>query len=315
MTHPTPQGLPPQTAEDYLRGRYGAYRGHFAWRELEEAFNGGLRAQAASVEPVGKIINSGGNTGSLPEHPLLVWLGGVPPVGTELYASAPPSPASVQNASLVEKLAKRTCEANADSARFTIALQTLRASLDPDDWMGAVTMHNYIDAVLAGGSPLQQHPAPSPATAVMQVGCENIDGTLNIHPETETCSICEPAQAVGAVDEREAGHVGDTRFEGWLSESVHKSSMYLKQDMRDSYWAGYQERAALQAARQPQAQQVVAEGAGGGLRQTLIDVGRVIAWQCFGDCRAYDEFGPGSLRGLHEMDAEIRAALATKEPK
>ncbi len=65
----TPQGLPPQTAEDYLRGRYGAYRGHFAWRELEEAFNGGLRAQAASVEPVGKIINSGGNTGSLPEHP------------------------------------------------------------------------------------------------------------------------------------------------------------------------------------------------------------------------------------------------------
>jgi len=34
--------------------------------------------------------------------------------------------------------------------------------------------------------------------------------------------------------------------------------MYLKQDMRDSYWAGYQERAALQASRQPQAQQGVA---------------------------------------------------------
>ena len=74
-------------------------------------------------------------------------------------------------------------------------------------------------------------------------------------------------------------------------------------------------RAALQASHQPQPQQAVAEGAGDGLRQTLIDVGRVIAWQCFGDCRAYDEFGPGSLRGLHEMDAEIRAALATKEPK
>jgi len=67
-----------------------------------------------------------------------------------------------------------------------------------------------------------------------------------------------PATAVDAVDEREAGHVGDTRFEGWLSESVHKGSMYLKQDMRDSYWAGYQERAALQASRQPQAQQGVA---------------------------------------------------------
>ena len=61
--------------------------------------------------------------------------------------------------------------------------------------------------------------------------------------------------------------------------------------------------------------QAVAEGAGDGLRQTLIDVGRVIAWQCFGDCRAYDEFGPGSLRGLHEMDAEIRAALATPQPE
>ena len=100
---------------------------------------------------------------------------GLPPVGTELYASAPPSPASVQNASLVEKLAKRTCEANADSARFTIALQTLRASLDPDDWMGAVTMHNYIDAVLAGGSPLQQHPAPSPAQATPVCGAQNAE--------------------------------------------------------------------------------------------------------------------------------------------
>lgn len=30
-------------AEDYLRNRYGAYRGHFAWRELEDAFNAGAR--------------------------------------------------------------------------------------------------------------------------------------------------------------------------------------------------------------------------------------------------------------------------------
>lgn len=28
-------------AETYLRGKYGAYKGHFAWRELEEAFNAG----------------------------------------------------------------------------------------------------------------------------------------------------------------------------------------------------------------------------------------------------------------------------------
>lgn len=36
---------PSTSAEDYLRGKYGAYRGHFAWRELEEAFNAGRQAQ------------------------------------------------------------------------------------------------------------------------------------------------------------------------------------------------------------------------------------------------------------------------------
>lgn len=29
------------TAEDYLRSKYGAYRGHFAWRLLEQAFVAG----------------------------------------------------------------------------------------------------------------------------------------------------------------------------------------------------------------------------------------------------------------------------------
>jgi hypothetical protein len=38
---------PAATAEYYLRGRYGAYRGHHAWRELEEAFNAGMAAQPA----------------------------------------------------------------------------------------------------------------------------------------------------------------------------------------------------------------------------------------------------------------------------
>lgn len=31
-------------AEQYLRGRYGAYRGHHEWRALEEAFNAGVMA-------------------------------------------------------------------------------------------------------------------------------------------------------------------------------------------------------------------------------------------------------------------------------
>ena len=34
-------------AETWLRERYGAYRGHFAWRELEEAFNAGVQRRAA----------------------------------------------------------------------------------------------------------------------------------------------------------------------------------------------------------------------------------------------------------------------------
>lgn len=155
--------------------------------------------------------------------------------------------------------------------------------------------------------------ASSPATAVMQVGCENIDGTLNIHPEMETCSICEPAQAVDAGDEWDAFQVWRTRQQVIADNRAEGDDWIDAAKQVDGFIAGY--RAALQASRQTVTQQAVAEGAGGGLRQTLIDVGRVIAWQCFGDCRAYDEFGSGSLRGLHEMDAEIRAALANKEPK
>ncbi len=37
------------SAECYLRSRYGAYRGHFAWRELEEAFNAGMNSRSGVV--------------------------------------------------------------------------------------------------------------------------------------------------------------------------------------------------------------------------------------------------------------------------
>ena len=37
-----------EAAEQWLRDRYGAYRGHFAWRELEEAFLAGRASLAAS---------------------------------------------------------------------------------------------------------------------------------------------------------------------------------------------------------------------------------------------------------------------------
>lgn len=39
-------------AEAYLRGKYGAYRGHFAWRELEAAFNAGRSRRATSVPAI-----------------------------------------------------------------------------------------------------------------------------------------------------------------------------------------------------------------------------------------------------------------------
>ena len=38
-----------EAAEQWLRDRYGAYRGHFAWRELEEAFLAGRASLAASA--------------------------------------------------------------------------------------------------------------------------------------------------------------------------------------------------------------------------------------------------------------------------
>ena len=43
-----------EASEQWLRDRYGAYRGHFAWRELEEAFLAGRASLAASAgsEPV-----------------------------------------------------------------------------------------------------------------------------------------------------------------------------------------------------------------------------------------------------------------------
>ena len=130
-----------------------------------------------------------------------------------------------------------------------------------------------------------------------------------------------PEQAVGAEDEPWV--VFDSQgYYAWHSTEVsakewceHYNARSADDPLKPYVCRRISECAALQASRQPQAQQAVAEGAGDGLRQTLIDVGRVIAWQCFGDCRAYDEFGPGSLRGLHEMDAEIRAALATPQPE
>jgi hypothetical protein len=63
------------------------------------------------------------------------------------------------------------------------------------------------------------------------------------------CQYCGEPQF-----EQEAGHVGDTRFEGWLGchepdRTDGRSMRYTKKDMRCAYWAGYSERAALQSAQ------------------------------------------------------------------
>lgn len=41
-----------RTAEEYLRARYGAYRGHYEWRALEEAFNAGAAAEREACAKV-----------------------------------------------------------------------------------------------------------------------------------------------------------------------------------------------------------------------------------------------------------------------
>lgn len=45
-------------AETWLRARYGAYRGHPAWRELEEAFNAGQSTAQGEQKPVAWAVVS-----------------------------------------------------------------------------------------------------------------------------------------------------------------------------------------------------------------------------------------------------------------
>lgn len=44
-----PRQAAPMDAQTWLRARYGAYRGHPAWRELEEAFNAGCHAALPGI--------------------------------------------------------------------------------------------------------------------------------------------------------------------------------------------------------------------------------------------------------------------------
>lgn len=56
------------SAQSYLRSRYGAYRGHFAWRELEEAFNAGMSSHTGVV-PVGDFEIESTRSEAAKPHP------------------------------------------------------------------------------------------------------------------------------------------------------------------------------------------------------------------------------------------------------
>ena len=57
-----------EVAEQWLRDRYGAYRGHFAWRELEEAFLAGRASLAVSAGsgPLMGCASLAASAGSVP---------------------------------------------------------------------------------------------------------------------------------------------------------------------------------------------------------------------------------------------------------
>jgi len=144
--------------------------------------------RAASVEPVGKIINSGGNTGSLPEHPLLVWLGGVPPVGTELYAGAPPAhiPADVEASGWCEYVAGmvghwvRSDEyagIKADEDRCTKAIAGI---IERRLW---ALKHSPQPQAVVASSPAQAVDAVDGLREALRMGVECLRNQKSLHPE------------------------------------------------------------------------------------------------------------------------------------
>lgn len=197
MTNPTPRDSAQLPPADFIADLTKSWEG--PWANAADTIVHALRAQAASVEPVGKIINSGGNTGSLPEHPLLVWLGGVPPVGTELYAGAPPSPASVPGD--VPSAMAVVCKALQDDPEYAWSWHCNIAMSAFDEGMGHYAANKAaarflgllagVDTTKHPGFP-PQHPAPSPAQAVdavdelreaLRMGVECLRNQKSLHPE------------------------------------------------------------------------------------------------------------------------------------
>ena len=78
----------------YLANGFTIKEGHaglkaYVFRAARAILAASHQPAAAPNEPIGEIINSGGNSGSLPPKPFAVWFNRMPPIGTVLYAAAP----------------------------------------------------------------------------------------------------------------------------------------------------------------------------------------------------------------------------------
>ncbi len=210
MTNPTPRDsaqLPPKPTPTWARDHHGETEA-YTWPETQAYAREALRAQAASVEPVGEFVANIDGGG-------VIWRNGLPSHGTKLYAGAPPAHAQEAPASLpadVEARFEALWSGLSDSNRKLVA-----------DYVKHNMPAHQPQAVAAG----------SPATAV---------------------------DAVDVASERLA-------FEAWAAKT---SQTFILEQLGDYYddwltdwaWKTWKGRAALQASRQPQAQQAVAEGAG-----------------------------------------------------
>jgi len=69
---------------------------------------GGWEDRLRALAKQGPVAHVARDSGSLDAQPMLIWLGSMPPVGTNLYASPPPQP------SLVSKLEELVAKWRAD---------------------------------------------------------------------------------------------------------------------------------------------------------------------------------------------------------
>lgn len=185
-----------------------------------------LAATSAPAEPVGEVrrAHSGGRSRSIGLNVAELYLDAKVKPGDKLYALATSAPAEQHKMTDVQQIA--------------MALQPLGLSL-------LKTATGYKVEKLG------------PIVAQIEPDLSSVKRGLN-GGDRMFGEELRRALATSAPAEPVAPHVGETRFEGWLSEyqRVPNHIGYAKWDMRESYWAGYTER--LTAARAPSRSQKLA---------------------------------------------------------